>query len=251
MLRQTTLDKAKLRTKKAALPSRLFLIFSSVDAAFTSSARVELDDQVRFHLHRIGHVRQRRRAGEGGGRLAVVDVEIIGHVALGELGRLEHDGELAGALLHRDDVTRLDLVGGDVDALAVDRDVAVVDELTGGEDRRHELGTVDHGVQAPLEQADQVLARVALQADRLGVVAAELLLGDRAVVALELLLGAQLRAEVGRLALAALAVLAGAVFAAVDRGLRAAPDVLTEAAVNLVFRLMALRHIACPREFAS
>jgi hypothetical protein len=42
----------------------------------------------------------------------------------------------------------------------------------------------------------------------------ELLLGDVAVIALQLLLGAQLHAEVGHLALAALAVLAGAVFAA-------------------------------------
>ena len=47
-----------------------------------------------------------------------------------------------------------------------------------------------------------------------GIDAAELLLGDVAVVALELLLGAQLQAEVGQLALAALAVLAGAVFTA-------------------------------------
>jgi hypothetical protein len=44
----------------------------------------------------------------------------------------------------------------------------------------------------------------------LGVGGAELLLGDVAVIALELLLGLQLRAEVRDLALAALAVLAGA-----------------------------------------
>jgi len=94
-----------------------------------------------------------------------------------------------------------------------------------------------------LEQADEVLAGIAAQADRLGVVAAELLLGDVAVVALELLLGAQLRAEVAHLALAALAVLAGAVLAAVDGALRAAPDVLAHAAVELVLRLNPLRHI--------
>ena len=41
----------------------------------------------------------------------------------------------------------------------------------------------------------------------------ELLLGDVAVIALELLLGAQLDAEVRDLRLAALAVLAGAIFA--------------------------------------
>jgi hypothetical protein len=48
----------------------------------------------------------------------------------------------------------------------------------------------------------------------LGEDAAELLLGQVAVIALQLLLGAQLQAEIGQLALAALTVLAGAVFAA-------------------------------------
>ena len=100
--------------------------------------------------------------------------------------------------------------------------------------RRDELAAVDDRVEAALEQADQVLAAVALQADRLGVVLAELLLGNVAVIALELLLGAQLRAEVGHLALAALAMLAGAIFAAVDRALGTAPDVLAQAAVDLV-----------------
>ncbi len=83
--------------------------------------------------------------------------------------------------------------------LAVDLDVAVVDELAGGEDRRDELGAVDDRVEAALQQADQVLAGVALHADGLGVGGAELLLGNVAVVALELLLGLQLGAEVREL----------------------------------------------------
>jgi hypothetical protein len=120
--------------------------------------------------------------------------------------------------------------------------VAVVHELARGEDGRHELGAVDHGVEPALEQADQVLAGVALDPLGLGVDAAELLLGQVAVVALELLLGAQLGAEVRQLALAALAVLAGAVFAAVDRGLRTAPDVFAHAAVDLVLGRGALGH---------
>src|ERR1043166_6414408 len=85
-------------------------------------------------------------------------------------------------------------------------------------------------------------AGVALQPDRLFIDAAELALGNVAVVAAQLLLGAQLHAVVGELALAALAVLARAVFAAVHRALRAAPDVLAHAAVELVFRLVALGH---------
>ena len=140
------------------------------------------------------------------------------------------------------DVARLAAVGADVDAAAVDVDVAVVDELAGGEDRRHELGAVDDRVEPQLEQADQVLRGVALAAVGFLVDLAELLFGDVAVVALQLLLGAQLQAEIGQLALAALAVLAGAVFTPVDRGLRAAPDVFAETAVDLVLRGFALAH---------
>jgi hypothetical protein len=113
----------------------------------------------------------------------------------------------------------------------------MVHELAGREDRGDELAAIHHHVEPALEQADEVLRRVPLQADRLGIVFPELLLGDVAVVALELLLGLQLGAEIGRLALAPLAVLAGTVFAAVDRALRAAPDVLAEAAVDLVLGL--------------
>src|SRR5205085_6523078 len=72
----------------------------------------------------------------------------------------------------------------------------------------------------------------------------ELLLGDVAVIALQLLLGAQLDAVVADLALAALAVLAGAVFAAIDRALGASEDVLAHAAVELVFGAGALRHVS-------
>src|SRR5215211_6328147 len=118
----------------------------------------------------------------------------------------------------------------------------MADELARRERRRHELGPVDDRVETALEQADQVIAGVALEADRLGVVAAELLLGNVGVEALELLLGAQLRAEVAHLALTALAVLAGAVLAAVHGALRAAPDILAHAAVKLVLGLNALRH---------
>ena len=89
--------------------------------------------------------------------------------------------------------------------------MAVVDELAGGERRRHELGAIDDRVQTAFQQPDQVLGGVALAARGLLVGAGELLLGQVAVVALQLLLGAQLQAEIGDLGLAALAVLAGAV----------------------------------------
>src|SRR5690606_36595955 len=114
----------------------------------------------------------------------------------------------------------------DVHAAAVDVDVAVVDELARREDGRDELGAIDDRVQARLQQADEVLRRIALAAVGFLIGLAELLFGDVAVMALQLLLGAELQAEVGHLALAALAVLAGAVFTTVDRGLRTTPDVL-------------------------
>ena len=119
----------------------------------------------------------------------------------------------------------------------------MADQLARGEDRRRELGAIDDHVEALLEQADQVLAGVALHPGGLLVAALELLFGDVAVIALELLLGAQLDAEVRHLALAALAVLAGAVFALVHRGLGTAPDVLAHAAVELVLGAGALRHV--------
>src|SRR5262249_34793344 len=136
----------------------------------------------------------------------------------------------------------LEAIARDGDALAVHLDVAVVDELARREDGRHQLGAVDDGIEATLQERDQMGARVALHADRFLVDAAELTLGDVGVIAFELLLGAQLHAVVGELALAALAVLAGAVFAAVHGALRAAPDVLAHTAIDLVLRLTALGH---------
>ena len=81
--------------------------------------------------------------------------------------------------------------------------------------------------------------------------ALELLFGDVAVIALELLLGAQLDAEIADLALAALAVLAGAIFAAVDRALGPSEDVLAHAAVELILGAGALRHCRSPIRVVS
>src|SRR6185437_6938029 len=92
-----------------------------------------------------------------------------------------------------------------------------------------------------LQQLDQVLAGIALAADRLDIVAAQLSFGNRTVVALEALLGHELQEVVGRL-LATLAVLAGTVFALVDRGFRTAPQVDPKAAVDLVLRIRAFAH---------
>src|SRR5690606_15233386 len=103
---------------------------------------------------------------------------------------------------------------------------------------------VDDRVEAALQQADEVLAGVAAAALGLGVVTAELLLADVAVVALQLLLGRQLGAVVGRLA-AALAVLAGGVVSLVDGALGPAPEIDAEAAIDLVLGRFAFGHGAC------
>ncbi len=120
--------------------------------------------------------------------------------------------------------------------------MAVVDELARCEHGRHELGAIDHGVKPAFQKADQVRSGIAFQADRLGIDATELLFGNVGVVALELLLGAQLHPEVGELALAALAMLAGSIFAAIDGALGAAPDVLAHTAIKLVLGLNSLCH---------
>src|SRR6478735_2720007 len=205
-------------------------------------ARIEFDDQMRLHLHRERHVREVRDANVFRGHLAMVDFEIVGGVTLGELAGFEDVSELLGGFLDLDHVAELDQIARDVDLAAVHLDVAVVDELARGEDRRDELGAVHDRVETALEQADQVLAGVTLEAAGLDIDAVELTLGDVGVIALQLLLGAQLHAEVGELALAALAVLAGAVFAAVHGALWAAPDVLAHTAIELVLRLTALSH---------
>src|SRR5205809_2703414 len=118
----------------------------------------------------------------------------------------------------------------------------MADELARGEHGGHQLRPVDQGVEPALEQPDHMGTGIALHADGFGVDAVELALGNIAVIAPQFLLGAQLHAVVGKLAFAALAVLAGTILAAVDGALGAAPHVLPHTAVDLVLRLVALGH---------
>src|SRR5262249_39233064 len=126
-------------------------------------------------------------------------------------------------------------------------DMAVAHELAGGEYRGHELGAGHDGVEPALQQADQVLGCRTFEAPRLLVNAPELALQDVSVVALELLLGAQLLPIVRRLGRAPLTVLAGARLALVERALRPAPQLLAQAAVDLVLGANALRHGGTPK----
>src|SRR3546814_2028494 len=114
------------------------------------------------------------------------------------------------------------------------------------EDRRRELGAVHNGGQTAFQETDKVLASVALHTGGFKICLLELLFGHIAIIALQLLLRAQLNAEVGHLALAALPMLAGAIFTLVDRGFRTAPDVFTHPAVEFMLGAGALRHVTSP-----
>src|ERR1700722_20451015 len=140
----------------------------------------------------------------------MIDFEVIRNVTLGELRCFENQGELPRLLFDLDQIADLDAVTRNGDALAVYGDVAVADERAGGENGRNEFRTINHGIETALQQPDHVGAGIALGPARVVVNAVELSLGQVGVVALEFLLGAQLHAVIGELALAALAMLARA-----------------------------------------
>src|SRR5260221_1045071 len=58
------------------------------------SARIEVDDHIRLHLDREGHVRQSGDAAELCRHLGMIDFEEIWHVALGKLNGFQNGGEL-------------------------------------------------------------------------------------------------------------------------------------------------------------
>jgi hypothetical protein len=120
--------------------------------------------------------------------------------------------------------------------------MAVVDDLAGLEGADGQLHAIDDGVEAALQQTDQVFRGVATAAHGLVIQLAELLFRNVAVIALQLLLGHQLGAEIGRL-LAAGAVLAGRGFlTARQRALATAPQIDAQAAVDFEFRFNTLSH---------
>jgi hypothetical protein len=120
--------------------------------------------------------------------------------------------------------------------------MSVADELTRGENSRHKLGAEDDCVEPAFQEADHMCPTVTLEPPRLLIDAAELALGDVSVIAAQLLLGLKLHAVVGKLALAALAMLARPIFAPIHRAFGTTPDVLTHPAVDLVLGFHALGH---------
>ena len=74
--------------------------------------------------------------------------------------------------------------------------MAMIDELTRGKHGGHKLGTVHNRIQTALKQTNQVFAGITTNTLGFCIDAAELFFGQIAVIAFELLLGAQLQTKV-------------------------------------------------------
>src|ERR1700712_2969505 len=176
--------------------------------------RVELDDELFLDRHldlgphraRVHEHAHPRRDGLEPGRHDPVAVGLPSH---------DERRHLQALLPHVDDVVGVDLVGGDVDLVAVDPEVAVRHQLAGVATGPGEPGAVDHIVEAALEELQQVVTGLAGTAARLVVVVVELLL-HHAVGEASLLLLLQLVAVLGLLD-PGTAVLAGGVGALLER----------------------------------
>src|SRR4051794_2512229 len=198
---------------------------------------VQLDDELLLHGRR--DLTALGLAQHLGGERVVVGLE-PGRNLGRQLRRIADELHGAGLGLHSDDVPVANLVAGDVDPAAVDRPVAVADQLPGLAARGREAQTDEDVVEAALEQREQVLAGDAGLARRPLVVVAELLL-EHAVVALGLLLLAQLDAVLGLL-LAPATVVARRVRAPLDAALVGeAALALEEQLLSLPAALLALR----------
>src|SRR3954452_8398550 len=198
---------------------------------------VELDDELLQHrcgdLAPLGLAQHLRR------QRVVVRLQPRRHLT-GQLRRLaDHLRGTAGGL-DGDHVAVAQRVARNVDAAAVNRPVAVPDQLARLAARRGETETHEHVVEAALEHAQQVLAGDARLTAGLLVVGAELTL-EHAVVAARLLLLTQLDAVLA-LSLAPAAVVARRIRAALDAALVGeAALALEEELLPLPPALLALR----------
>src|SRR5215217_520157 len=118
--------------KKPPISERLF---QTSQGSKPGLSRIEFDDEVRFHDDRIRNIRKRRNAGEGRNHLVVIGFDVVRNVAFSERNGFKNGHQLLGLFANFDNVASLAAVRTDVDANAVDLDVAVVDELTGSKNR--------------------------------------------------------------------------------------------------------------------
>src|SRR4051794_10130412 len=197
---------------------------------------VQLDDELL--LNRGRDLAALRLAQHLGGERVMVGLEPRRDLC-GQLGGVADERLRGGAGLDGDDVAVTHLIAGDVHAPAVDRPMAVADQLAGLAARGREAQAHEDVVQARLQHLKEVLARDAGLIGGLLVVVAELLL-EHAVVAARLLLLTQLHAGLGLL-LAPAAVVARRVRPALDAALvREAALTLEEELLTLAAALLAL-----------
>src|SRR3954451_9942125 len=190
------------------------------------SLRVELDDQLLGD--RGVDLRPLRQGVDEDAQRVRHDLQPSGDRTVPEVLLGHHEGQhVPGLVPDVDDVVLRDPVARDVDLLAVDQEVAVPHELAGLTPGLRQAGAVDHGVETRLEQAQELVAGLALATVRLLVVGAHLLL-EQAVREAGLLLLLQLQQVLGLLD-ADPAVLTRGVRAALE-GLVAADQVDLQAA---------------------
>ena len=117
--------------------------------------------------------------------------EVTGDLVIGvdTFGGLDKRHHVAGFLPDADNLPRLDLVRRDVDLLTVNRDVTVVDELTGGVDRRGQARTQNHRGKTQLELGEHLLTGTGGAPLGIVVNTCQLLLGQVVVPEYFLLLG--------------------------------------------------------------
>src|ERR1700690_1638373 len=153
------------------------------------SARVKLDDELL--PDRQGQILASRKRRQLPLEIVLVELQPFRNPApIDRAQALEDPRDLLGSVLDLDLIARAAEERRNVDPVSVDQEVPGAHELprlgvVGGDPQ-----PVDYVVEAALEELQQVLARHALHANRLVVVAAELALGQ-AVEALDLLLLAE------------------------------------------------------------
>src|SRR3954464_4154619 len=178
---------------------------------------VELDDELLLD-RRVDHL-SRRHAVHQDAHPVGDDLDPRRHRAAAGLSAGDDErGHLHARRPHLDDVVLADEERRDVDLLAVDQEVPVLDERAGHVAAVREAGAVDDVVEPALEQLEKVLAGLAGTPVGFLVVAAELLLED-AVDARALLLLPLLQEVLGVLGATA-TVLTRRVGTDLDRALR-------------------------------
>src|SRR5258708_34417060 len=130
--------------------------------------RVQLDDELLSH--RRSHLAALRLAQHLGRKRLVVGLEPRGNLS-GELGGVPHHLHRRSIGFDRDHIARPHLVAGYVHPAAVDRPMAVTDELTRLAAGSREAETHEDVVEPALEQREEGLARDAGLTGCLGVVA--------------------------------------------------------------------------------